>query len=74
MSVVHSRFFIPAVLFLLGAASFRFDDDGVVWLWSGRAVIGVVLLTCSAVMWVLLVRGLRRGSNSKESDRERTDS
>lgn len=64
MTVIRSPFFIPAVLFLLLAVSFRFDDNGAVWLWHDQRVVAVILLLCSAAMWILLIRGLRNRSGS----------
>lgn len=60
MSVVRSRFFVPAVLFLGLAASFRFDNAGAVWLWVGQPWVAVISLACSAAFWTLLSRDVRR--------------
>ena len=60
MSVVRSRYFVPAVLFLGLAVSFRFDDAGAVWLWVGQPWVAVIALVCFAAFWILLLRDVRR--------------
>ncbi len=60
MRVKRSPFFLSAVLFLGGALSFQFDDSTVTWSWAGRPQIGAVLLLCSVMFTVLLVRSTRR--------------
>lgn len=64
MSVVRSRFFVPAVLLLGLAVSFRFDDAGAVWLWVGQPSVAVISLLCSAAFCILLSRDVRRRRNT----------
>lgn len=64
MNVTRSPFFLSAVLFLGGALSFQFGDSGVTWLWSGRPCIGAVLLLCSGVFAILLLRSTRRAARA----------
>jgi len=60
MSMVRSRYVVPAVLFLGLAASFRFDDFGAAWLWVDQPWVGVMGLACSAAFGILLVRDARK--------------
>lgn len=65
MKIVRSPLFNPAVLLALMAGMFTFDDHGVAWFWDGRPQVAVILLVTSAVMWVLLVRNVRRRGNAQ---------
>lgn len=60
MSVVRPRYFVPAVLFLGLAVSFRFDHSGAAWLWAGQPWVAVIVLLFSAAFWILLLRDVRR--------------
>lgn len=64
MHVTRSPFFLSAVLFLGGALSFQFDDNTVAWSWSARPWMGAVLLFCSALFTVLLLRSTRRNAKA----------
>lgn len=48
--------FVSAVVFLLTAASFTFDNHGIQWMWKDNPVLGAILAAVSLAFWVSFAR------------------
>lgn len=48
--------FVSAVVFLLLAVSFTFDDNGVWWTWRNTPIVGAILAAVSLVFWMFFAR------------------
>jgi len=57
--------FVSAVVFLLMAASFAFDNNGVQWMWKDTPVVGAILAGVSLVFWGFFARRAVRGHRSE---------
>jgi hypothetical protein len=59
---------VSAVVFLLSAAAFTFDGDGMHWMWKDTPIVGAVLAAVSLAFWaffaVRLIRS-RRGRTQR---------
>lgn len=57
--------FVSAVVFLLMAAAFTFDSDGVQWMWEDTPVVGAILAAVSLVFWGFFARRVAKGHRSE---------
>lgn len=55
----HTQF-VSAVVFVLMAASIKFDHNGVQWMWKDTPVVGAVLAGVSLAFWLYSVRRVVR--------------
>lgn len=56
MKLVRRWQFVTGLVFLLGAASFTFDDAGAHWMWRDTPVVAGIFLLVSVICWVSLVQ------------------
>lgn len=56
MNTFRNSQFVSAVVFLLTAVSFGFDNTGVYWMWQATPVIGAIFAGISLVFWVFFTR------------------
>ncbi|TFD44835.1 hypothetical protein E3T55_19950 [Cryobacterium frigoriphilum] len=66
MTWFRSPLFSPAVLSLAIAAMFTFDANGIAWFWAGQPQGAAILLLFSAVLWILVLRTVRKGRIAQE--------
>lgn len=65
MNKFRNAQFVSAVVFLLTAASFTFDNNGVQWMWKETPVLGAILAAVSLAFWGSFVRTAVKGSRSE---------
>ncbi len=56
MNTFRNPQFVSAVVFLLMAASFTFDGNGVQWMWKDTPAVGAVSAAVSLVFWGFFAR------------------
>lgn len=66
MSKTRGAQLVSAVVFLLTAAAFTFNDSGVQWVWRDTPGVGVFLAIISLAFWVFLIRGLMSGLRGED--------
>ncbi|MBK6435915.1 MAG: hypothetical protein IPF83_08675 [Rhodanobacteraceae bacterium] len=54
MQIYKSAYFVPALSLALSAAMFRFDGQGMSWMWSDQPFVAALLAGASVAFWWLL--------------------
>lgn len=65
MNAIRSPLFGPAVLLMATAGMFTFDSTGLTWFWADKPEGALILLVCSAAMWLSVLRHIRKRSNAE---------
>ncbi|WP_207344087.1 hypothetical protein [Arthrobacter sp. E3] len=60
MNRLRNAQLVSAIVFLLAAVAFTFEDTGIYWAWSDTPVVGAILVVISLIFWVFFVLNMLR--------------